>query len=149
LFGFTVRVDASCLLIAILVVWSLASGFFPLYYPGFSASTYWSMGVVGALGLFGSIVFHELAHSLVARRCGMEMRGITLFVFGGVVDDGHLEGIITLRDMVRLISAQLELEEGEGAWSGLPNTGQPKTMPGRDAAEVGLTREKPVSSAQR
>jgi Zn-dependent protease/predicted transcriptional regulator len=84
LFGFSVRIDASWILIAILIVWSLASGFFPHYYPGFSTGMYWSMGLLGALGLFVSIILHEFAHSWVARRRGMNMRGITLFVFGGV-----------------------------------------------------------------
>jgi Zn-dependent protease/CBS domain-containing protein len=42
------------------------------------------MGIVGAFGLFASIIFHELSHSLVARRHGMPMKGITLFIFGGV-----------------------------------------------------------------
>jgi Zn-dependent protease len=86
LFGFSVRIDASWILIAILVVWSLASGFFPHFYPDLSAGTYWWMGILGALGLFLSIVFHEFAHSMVARQRGMEMRGITLFVFGGVAE---------------------------------------------------------------
>ena len=44
------------------------------------------MGVCGALGLFGSIVFHELCHSLVARRYGLPIKGITLFIFGGVAE---------------------------------------------------------------
>jgi Zn-dependent protease/predicted transcriptional regulator len=42
------------------------------------------MGVIGALGLFVSIVFHEFWHSLVARRYGLPMKGITLFIFGGI-----------------------------------------------------------------
>ena len=42
------------------------------------------MGIAGALGLFASIVFHELWHSLVARRYGLPIGGITLFIFGGV-----------------------------------------------------------------
>jgi Zn-dependent protease len=46
------------------------------------------MGIVGALGLFLSIIFHEMCHSLVARRYGMPMKGITLFIFGGVAEMG-------------------------------------------------------------
>ena len=44
------------------------------------------MGVTGALGLLASIVFHELWHSLIARRFGLQMSGITLFIFGGVAE---------------------------------------------------------------
>jgi Zn-dependent protease/predicted transcriptional regulator len=86
LFGFEVRIDISWLIIALLITWTLAKGSFPHYYRGFSPSTYWLMGILGAFGLFFSIVFHELSHSLVARRFGMQMKGITLFIFGGVAE---------------------------------------------------------------
>ena len=86
LLGFSVKVDLSWLIIAVLIVWSLAVGLFPLYAPGLGPMSYWWMGLVGAIGLFGSIVLHELSHSLVARRFGVEMRGITLFIFGGVAE---------------------------------------------------------------
>jgi len=88
LLGFEVRVDASWLVIAVLVTWSLASGLFPYLYPGISRETYWTMGVLGALGLFASIVAHEFCHSLVARKVGIPMKGITLFIFGGVAEMG-------------------------------------------------------------
>ena len=86
LFGFEVKVDLSWLIVAVLIVWSLASGLFPVYYRGISVTTYYWMGVFGAVGLFASIVIHEFAHSLVARRFGIPMRGITLFIFGGVAE---------------------------------------------------------------
>ncbi|HQG32174.1 MAG TPA: site-2 protease family protein, partial [Deltaproteobacteria bacterium] len=84
LFGFSVFIDLSWIIIAVLVTWSLAQGYFPYFNPGLSAGAYWVMGVVGALGLFLSVIFHEMSHSLVARRFGLPMRGITLFIFGGV-----------------------------------------------------------------
>lgn len=84
LFGFEVSIDASWIIIVVLVTWSLAVGFFPSYYPRLEATTYWAMAAVGALGLFASIIFHEFWHSVVARRMGLPMRGITLFLFGGV-----------------------------------------------------------------
>jgi Zn-dependent protease/CBS domain-containing protein len=84
LFGFDVGIDFTWVFLAVLVAWSLASYLFPAYYKGYSPGIYWAMGVVGALGLFFSIIFHEFWHSIVARRFGLPMRGITLFIFGGV-----------------------------------------------------------------
>jgi Zn-dependent protease/predicted transcriptional regulator len=84
--GFNVGIDTSWFLLAILITWTLAVGVFPTLAPELTARVYWTMGVLGALGLFASVIFHELAHSLVARRRGMEMRGITLFIFGGVAE---------------------------------------------------------------
>lgn len=86
LFNFEVRIDVSWLVIGILITWSLAKGLFPYRYKDLSEATYWWMGVAGAIGLFFSIVFHELFHSLVARRFDINMKGITLFIFGGVAE---------------------------------------------------------------
>ncbi|MDA8433245.1 MAG: site-2 protease family protein, partial [Nitrospiraceae bacterium] len=86
IFGFRVRADASWLIIAVLVTWSLAAGIFPQEYRDLSVVSFWLMGVCGALGLFLSVVVHEFFHSLVARRLGLPMDGITLFVFGGVAE---------------------------------------------------------------
>ncbi len=84
IFGFEVKVDWSWTILGALIVWSLATGLFPIWYKGLEKADYWAMGVAGAVGLFLSIVFHELWHSLIARRFGLNMRGITLFLFGGV-----------------------------------------------------------------
>jgi len=86
LFGFEVKIDLSWLILGLLISWTLARGLFPNSYKGLSASTYWTMGIAGALGLLVSIVFHELWHSLVARRFGLPMKSITLFIFGGVAE---------------------------------------------------------------
>jgi len=85
-FGFQIKVDVSWLIIALLVTWSLAVGFFPYFLEGLSPGTYWTLGILGALGLFFSILFHEFWHSWVARKYGVPIRGITLFVFGGVAE---------------------------------------------------------------
>jgi len=86
LLGFTVSVDASWGIILFLVVWSLSEGLFPGYFPDLSSQTYWMMGLLGALGLFVSIIIHEFSHSLIARMYGLEIKGITLFIFGGVAE---------------------------------------------------------------
>lgn len=86
LLGFEIKVDFSWVFLAALIIWSLGSQYFPLVYEGFDQRTYWIMGVAGAFGLFFSIIFHELAHSIVARAFGMRIKGITLFIFGGVAE---------------------------------------------------------------
>lgn len=86
LFGFSVAIDLTWLILAVLITWSLAVGFFPAVYPGLGQTTYWSMGLLGLVGLVFSIVVHELSHSLVARAYGMPITGITLFIFGGVAE---------------------------------------------------------------
>jgi len=86
LFGFQVKVDWSWLIIFVLVTWSLAGSGFPMFYEDLAESTYLWMGLTGALGLFLSIILHEFGHALAARNYGVEMRGITLFIFGGVAE---------------------------------------------------------------
>ncbi len=86
LFGFEVGVDLSWVIIAILIAWSLSTGYFPFQYENLSTRTYWIMGIVGALGLFISIIAHEFSHSLAAKKFGLPMKGITLFIFGGVAE---------------------------------------------------------------
>jgi Zn-dependent protease/CBS domain-containing protein len=88
LLGFEVRIDWSWIIIAVLIAWSLSTGVFPLHYKNLSTETYWLMGIVGAAGLFLSIIAHEFCHSLVARAHGLPMKGITLFIFGGVAEMG-------------------------------------------------------------
>ena len=84
--GLDVKIDPSWLFLAFLITWSLGAGLFPYYYPNLAVSSYWWMGVVGALGLFVSILCHEISHSLVARAYGLPVKDITLFIFGGVSD---------------------------------------------------------------
>ncbi len=88
LFGFEIRLDASWVVIAALVTWSLAAVIFPAAYPDLPLGHYWAMGACGAVLFFGSIVFHELCHSLVANHYKLPMKGITLFIFGGVAEMG-------------------------------------------------------------
>jgi Zn-dependent protease/CBS domain-containing protein len=84
--GFKIRLDASWIIIAVLVSWSLAAGWFPALYPGLPGSAHLLMGIVGALGLFTSVVVHELAHAVVGRHYGVDTEDIVLFIFGGVAE---------------------------------------------------------------
>jgi Zn-dependent protease/CBS domain-containing protein len=84
-FGFAIRIDPSWFIVAILVTWTFTRSF-PSWSPGLAPGVYLAMGVAAAFGYFLSVVLHELSHALVARTYGMEMRGITLFIFGGVAE---------------------------------------------------------------
>jgi len=82
--GIKVGVNWSWLVVLALIVWTLYSGIFPDTNPGLSDETYAAMAVVAALLFFVSLLLHEYGHALVARREGMEIDGITLWLFGGV-----------------------------------------------------------------
>jgi Zn-dependent protease len=82
--GIDVRVHYTWLFAFVLIAWSLALGYFPTANAGLGAGTYWLLGVVSALLLFGSVLVHELGHSLVAGARGIRVDSITLFIFGGV-----------------------------------------------------------------
>lgn len=86
IFGFRVRIDPSWFIVALLVTWNFATLVFPTQLAGRGNATYWAMGIAGSLVYFLSVLLHELSHSLVARTFGLEMRGITLFIFGGVAE---------------------------------------------------------------
>ena len=67
-----------------LFVWSLAASVFPSTNPGLGGGTYVAMAVAAALLFFGSLLLHELGHALRARREGVEIVSITLWLLGGV-----------------------------------------------------------------
>jgi len=82
--GIPIRLHFSWLVIFGLITWSLSTYYFPMAAPDLPASSYWVKGVLAALLLFGSVAFHELAHSFVAQRYKIPIESITLFIFGGV-----------------------------------------------------------------
>jgi Zn-dependent protease/predicted transcriptional regulator len=83
IFGINIRVDWSWLFIFFLITWNLATAFGDLH-PNWEPWLQWGIGVAAALLFFASVLAHELAHSLVAQARGTPVRGITLFLFGGV-----------------------------------------------------------------
>ena len=82
--GIEIGVNWSWLVVFALIVWTLAATVFPDTSPGLGDDTYLAMAIVAAVLFFGSLLLHELGHALVARREGMEIEGITLWLFGGV-----------------------------------------------------------------
>lgn len=91
--GVDVSAQLSTLVIAGLLTWLFATGLLPREVPDRVPVVYWSVGIVGALLFLASLLGHELSHSVVAQRNGVEVEGITLWLFGGVASlRGHPPG---------------------------------------------------------
>ena len=87
--GVDIEIHWSWLLVFAFLTWSLAAGLFQEEFEGWTQTERWVAAAATSIVFFGSILAHELAHSVVANRLGIPVRRITLFVFGGV---SHLEG---------------------------------------------------------
>lgn len=85
--GFSVKVHWSVLVILWLFTWSLATTL-PGTVKGYAPVAYWLAGAGGAAVLLASLLAHELAHAIVARRCGVPVENVTLWLFGGVTTLG-------------------------------------------------------------
>ena len=82
--GIRVAASWTLLIVVALLVLGLAGGVFPREYPGLAAGWYLVAALVGAVLFLGSLLAHELAHALVARRAGVAVESITFWLFGGV-----------------------------------------------------------------
>jgi Zn-dependent protease/CBS domain-containing protein len=83
IFGVQIGLHPSWFVIALLVTYTVAAGQLPAAYPDWEAALYWTVGALIALLFFGSVLAHELSHAVVARRFGLKVKEITLFIFGG------------------------------------------------------------------
>ncbi|MDQ4074186.1 MAG: site-2 protease family protein [Thermoproteota archaeon] len=81
-----IRLHFTLILAFFLITWSISTGFMPYYYPTLDPLNYWIMGSLGSLILFVSVLLHELSHSIVAKKFGIQVKQILLFIFGGVAD---------------------------------------------------------------
>jgi Zn-dependent protease len=87
--GIPIGIHGSWFLIFALITWSLGSGYFPQEYPNLPMSAYLVLGIVTSLLFFGAVLFHELGHAFIALRNKIPVKGITLFIFGGVAQIGR------------------------------------------------------------
>src|SRR3981081_1509135 len=86
--GIPVYVHSSWIFIFALITWSLAIQYTKVH-PGCTEAQHWSTGILTSVLFFASVVFHELAHSIVAQRYKIRVISITLFLFGGVARIGR------------------------------------------------------------
>ncbi|MBU2589435.1 MAG: site-2 protease family protein [Nanoarchaeota archaeon] len=84
IFGVEVNLHFTWFLIVLLLAWSLAASYFPVQYPDLTKINYWVLGIIAAVLLFASVLFHEMSHSLTAKYFNIKVDSITLFFFGGV-----------------------------------------------------------------
>src|SRR5512141_2633599 len=82
--GIEIGIHYTWIFAFILFTWIFAGSTFPTLYPGWSTAAYWISGAAVSILLFGSVLGHELCHSIVAIRRGMKVNSIVLFIFGGV-----------------------------------------------------------------
>ncbi len=88
--GIPVGISPLWLVIVALITWSLGAGYYPGLVPGISPVAAYGLGLLSALLLFASILAHEFGHALVARRRGLEIEEIDLWLLGGVARiSGH------------------------------------------------------------
>jgi Zn-dependent protease/predicted transcriptional regulator len=87
--GIRIGVNWSLLPISALIAWSLAATLLPNAAPGYATWGYWFFAILTTAAFYASLLAHELAHALVGRRHGVNVKGIVLWIFGGVA---QLEG---------------------------------------------------------
>jgi Zn-dependent protease len=136
--GVEIGVNWSWIVIFGLICWSLAAVVFPDASPGLGDGAYVAMAAIAAVLFFASLLLHELGHAVVARREGMEIDGIVLWLFGGVAKfkglfpsagaelriavAGPLVSLVIGLSMLALASAPLpEGVDAVAAWLGAIN----------------------------
>lgn len=82
--GIPIEINYTWFVVFFLVTWTLAQNYFPVAIPGSSQLVYWSISIVAAVLFFMSLLAHELSHSAIAIKNKLPIKGITLFIFGGV-----------------------------------------------------------------
>ena len=114
--GFQIKLDPSWFLIAALITWTLSQQYFPSIVPGQTFQTYLAMALFAMLCFFASLLLHELAHSFVARRFGVPIKGITLFLFGGVAELEAEPQSASVEFWVALAGPAMSLSLGLSFW---------------------------------
>src|SRR5260370_22469829 len=84
LFGIEIGINWSLVFVFALITWTIATQVLPIDVPGQGALAYWVAGVVGSIAFYACLLAPELAHALVARRYGVRVASITLWLFVGV-----------------------------------------------------------------
>ncbi len=114
--GMRIEINYGWLIILVLATISLAAGWFPAAIPGLDPGVYYILGFSAAILLFVSVLAHELAHILVAHACGLPVRSVTLFIFGGVSDLENEPHSAGTEFLVAAIGPVISLIIGTASW---------------------------------
>jgi Zn-dependent protease len=129
IFGVQVSLDISLLVIFGLIATTLALGTFPTWHPDWSAVTHWGVALVAAVLFLASVLAHELSHAVVGRSLGVEVRGITLFMFGGIASMGEESRSPKGEFLMTIVGPLTSLLIGvAGIWAGVGLAGNPELM---------------------
>lgn len=124
--GIPIALDYSWLVIFVLMAWTIGFYLMPATYPGLSIYDYLLIGVFSSVLLFASVLVHELAHSMVAKRNGLRIRRITLFLLGGVseIEEEPRDASVELRMSLAGPLTSFALAGASGlAWYGSASLG--------------------------
>jgi Zn-dependent protease/CBS domain-containing protein len=114
--GFDIKLDLSWFLIASLVTWSLSRQYFPNTFPDQTRGLYLAMALIAMVCFFASLLLHEMAHAIVARRFGVPIKAITLFIFGGVAEMGAEPARPNIEFWVALAGPAMSMFLAFGLW---------------------------------
>jgi Zn-dependent protease/predicted transcriptional regulator len=114
--GMRIDINYGWLIIIVLATISLAAGWFPSAIQGLAPDMYYILGFSAAILLFLSVLAHELAHILVARACGLSVRGITLYIFGGVSNLDSAPQSAGTEFLVAAVGPVISLIIGTASW---------------------------------
>jgi len=123
--GIQIALHPTWILVAVLIALSLAVGGLPSTFPGWHPVAYAAAGAAVAMLFFASVLAHELSHALVARRFGIGVRDITLFIFGGAANMERETETPREEALVSLAGPAMSLVLGAvlvGAWLLLPDS---------------------------
>ncbi len=118
--GIPVGLDYSWFLIFALLTWFLAATYFPAEFAGWSPALYWLTGAATALLLFGSVLLHELGHSVAALRYHIPVKSINMYIFGGVAQIATEPPSATAELVIAIAGPAVSLALGALFWVAKP-----------------------------
>lgn len=122
-FGIPVKIDGSWFVIAVLLAWSFTL-VFQAAFPDFQPLSTIVLGTITAVVFFVSVLLHEISHSVMARRLGVPVEEITLFIFGGVTRTSHEAQTARAEFAIAVVGPLTSLGLAAGFWALVNLTGE-------------------------